>query len=216
MSAQISITDHLPTLPQGTPPELIATIGDAARRAFYQHGASAFEAPREAAIVHEAGHGIVGTAEGFRIRKITIFLRSAPGGQIWGGRCMEAAGTWTTGPDSSADDDLRRARFIIAGLAGEAITGHDKPGSSLDELALSQLIGINAGVKLGDPTLNDEAHSAYVQQLWHEQVWGAAISVLRANWGPFNQLAEYLHRNGQIHGSTLHKVLAQVNRRTTS
>ena len=62
-------------------------------------------------------------------------------GRCWGGLCSEAGGVWTSGPDSHAEDDLRRARFIIAGLAGEALTGLDKPGSSLDELALSQLIG---------------------------------------------------------------------------
>jgi hypothetical protein len=182
---------YLPTLPQGTPPELAVVIGDAASRALHEYGADAFVAPLEAAVAHEAGHGIVGAAQGFRIREIVIFSR----GQAWGGRCMETGGNWSTSPDSSADDDLRRARFIIAGLAGEAITGHDKPGSSLDELALSQLIGDNAGVKLGDPTLSDEAHSVYVQQLWHEQVWGVAINILRANRRSFRQLAEYLYQD---------------------
>jgi hypothetical protein len=215
MSTQVS-TDYLPTLPHGTPPELLAAIGDAARSALYQHGVAAFEAPRETAIAHEAGHGIVGAAQGFRIREITIFPRSAPDlGQVWGGRCMEASG-WSTGPASSADDDLRRARFIIAGLAGEAIVGLDKPGSSLDELALSQLVGINAGVKLGNPTLCDAAHAAYVQQLWHEQVWGVALAILHANRKPFIQLAEYLQRDGHVHGRKLETLLEQVERRITS
>jgi hypothetical protein len=214
MSAQISITDYLPILPQGTPPEVVAGIRDAALRAYHGHGAAAFEASIETAIAHEVGHGIVGAAEGFGIRSLAVFPRTAPGlGQVWGGRCVEAAATWTTGPDTSAEDDLRRARFIIAGLAGEAITGHDKPGSSLDELALSQFVGINAAVKLRDLTLSDEAYSAYVKQLWHEQVWGVAVSVLRANWEPFNQLAGYLHRDKYVHGRTLDKVLAQVKRR---
>ena len=201
-------------LPQGTPPELITAIEDAARRALHEHGAAAFAAPREAAIMHEVGHAIVGTHEGFAIRKITISRRSSSFGPVWGGHCMETGGAWTTGPDSSAAEDLRRAQFIIAGLAGEAITGHDKPGSSLDELALSQVIGQNAAVKLGNPTLNDEAHSAYVQQLWHEQVWGVAISILRANREPFMQLAEGLNQYERLHGDKLRKVLAQVKRIT--
>jgi hypothetical protein len=206
----------LPTLPQGTPPELIAVIEDAAWRAFHEHGAVAFAAPREAAAAHEAGHSVVAAHEGFTIRQVTIFPRSAPGfGQVWGGRCMMAGGTWSTGPDSSADDDLRRARFIIAGLAGEAVVGLDKPGSSLDELALSQFIGINAGVKLGDPTLSDEAHSAYVQRLWHEQVWGETISILSANREPFVQVAEHLIQHERIEGGKLRKVLAQVKRTTS-
>src|SRR5262245_6376357 len=162
----------LSTLPKGTPPELLIGIQDAAYRALKTHGVSAFDAPREAAIAHESSHAIVGAHEGFTIRQVTLCSRSAPGlGLLWGGRCMEAGGTWTTGPDSSADEDLRRARFIIAGLAGEAVTGWDKPGSSLDELALSQLIGVNAAIKLADPRMSDEAYAEYAQRLWHEQVW---------------------------------------------
>jgi hypothetical protein len=203
-------------LPQDTPPQLISAIADAACSAYHKHGAAAFAAPREAAIAHEVGHAIVGAAQGFRIRKLIVFPRTAPGfGEVWGGRCMEAGGTWTTGPDSSAQDDLRRARFTIGGLAGEAMCGLDKRGSSLDELALSQLVGINAGVKLGDPTLTDEAHSAYVQQLWHEQVWGVAVAILRANYHPFMQLRERLRQRECIEGPMLRKVLDQVKRRTS-
>lgn len=205
-----------PTLPLGTPPELTAAIGDAALRAFHEHGAVAFAAARAAAIAHEAGHAVVGAAQGFRIRKLTIFPRPTPDlGQVWGGRCMEADGTWNTGPDSSADDDLRRARFIVAGLAGEAIAGLDSAGSSLDELALSQLVGMNAAVKRADPMLSDEAYAAYVQQLWHEQVWDVAIAILHANYAPFMQLAEHLNQRECIKAGKLHKVLAQVNRSTS-
>ena len=124
---------------------------------------------------------------------------------------MEAGGTWTTGPDSSVEDDLRHAQFIIAGLAGEAITGLDKPGSSLDELALSQFVGTNAGVKLADPTLSDAAHAAFVQRLWHEQVWNVTLAILFANQEPFMELAEYLNQQ-ERRRRTLRKVLAQVKR----
>jgi hypothetical protein len=202
----------LASLPQGTPPELMAVIEGAALKAYYEHGAAAFAAPREAAAAHEAGHAIVGTAEGFRIREIQI--QSVPGSpELWGGKCIDTRGSWTTGPNTRADEDLRRARFIIAGLAGEAITGHDVPASSLDELALSQLVGHNAAVKLTDLTQTDEEFSAYEQELWHEQVWGEALSILRDNSEPFRQLAEYLHRHGHVDGKVLRKVLVQVRRR---
>jgi hypothetical protein len=143
-----------------------------------------------------------------------IFPRSTPGGQVWSGRCMEAGGSWTTGPHSSVDDDLRHARFIIAGFAAEAVTGLDKPGSSLDEQALSQAIGINIALKLGDPALSDDEHFAYVQRLWREQVWEVTIAILFDNQEPFMQLAEHLHRDGHVHGRKLDKVLAQVKRTT--
>jgi hypothetical protein len=202
----------LASLPRGTPPELVAAIEGAARRAFQEHGSAAFAASREAAIFHEVGHTIVGTHEGVIWKSVRIFSREAPlVGTVWGGWCA-ADERWTTDTDTSADDDLRRARIIIAGLAGEALTGMDKPGSSLDELALSQLIGINAGVKLGDPTLADAAHSAFVQKLWHEQVWRVTISILRANHGPFFQLAEHLNQYERIKGGKLRKLLAKVQR----
>jgi hypothetical protein len=133
------------------------------------------------------------------------------GSRLGAGYCIEPNG-WTSGPDTSADDDLRRARFIIAGLAGEAICGLDKPGSSLDELALSQSVGLNAAAKLADPHLSEEAYSAWAQQLWHERVWGVALAILRANQEPFQQLVQLLHRKGKAQGSGLRKVMAQVQR----
>jgi hypothetical protein len=54
----------LSILPKGTPPELIAAIEDATRKAFNSLGLSAFEMSRDAALAHEVGHTIVATAEG--------------------------------------------------------------------------------------------------------------------------------------------------------
>src|SRR5262245_42275716 len=103
-----------PVLPQGTPPQLITAIGDAALKHLERHGVAAFEASRDAAIVHEASHAIVGTHEGFKIREISIHSQADPiFGSVWGGRCLGPSG-WTSGPDTSAADDLRHARMIIA------------------------------------------------------------------------------------------------------
>lgn len=202
----------LPNLPQGAPPQLTTVIQDAVLNVLLRHGARAFEAPRHAAIAHEAGHAIVGTHEGFTIRRVTVFARSAPsvGQPLWGGLCLEAGGPWTTGPDSTADEDLRRARLVIAGLAGEAITGLDRPGSSLDELALSQLIGLNAAVKLDDPNRTDVEYPRYAERLWHERVWNTTIDILYGNLEPFRQVIGHLDRHERVKGGALRKVLAQV------
>jgi hypothetical protein len=184
--------------------DLTATIEDVARRVLDQHGASAFVAPRDAAIVHEASHAVVGAHEGIKVREVAISSRSVPPlGEVWGGYCTEAGGIWTSGPDTSVADDLRRARFTIAGLAGEAMAGLDKPGSSLDELVRSQEIGLNIAAKLADSS---------AERLWHEQVWGVAVAILRNNYEPFRQLAEHLHQHECIRGGKLRKVLAQVQR----
>src|SRR5262249_28683545 len=112
----------------------------------------------------------------------------------------------------SADDDLRRARFIIAGLAAEAITGLDKPGSSLDELVLSQEIGLNAAVKLDDERMTHVEYSAYAQRLWHEHGWGRALAILRPNHEAFERLAGELHQHEHLHGGKLRRLLAHVQR----
>jgi len=202
----------LPILPMGTPPQLSAAIADGINGVLHRHGVSAFIATRNAAIAHEAAHAIVGTHEGFTIREITIYSRSTPLGLMWSGRCKDAHGPWTTGPDSSVEDDLRYARFIIAGLAGEAMTRLDKPGSSIDELGLSQLIGMNIANKIADPALSHEEYHAYAEQLWHEQVWHQTLVILHTNSEPFLRLAQYLDRKEHVHSKMLRKLLAQVKR----
>jgi len=206
---------HTLALPQGAPPELRTCIEDAVRRTLDQHGLTAFMMPREAALVHEAGHAIVAAHEGLAIRSVRVFSHAGPGVELWGGLCTEADG-WRTGPDTTADDDLRRARVIIAGLAGEAITGKDKPGSSLDELALSQMVGLNAAVKLdADQGRSAVEYEAFAKALWHEQVWGVAVAILYANQGAFLQIVQHLHQKQRLQGSRLRQVLAQVRRVTS-
>jgi hypothetical protein len=197
------------TLLQGAPPsELIAATNDVVRDVFMRHGAAAFASNRETAIVHETGHTIVAKHEGLKVRSVKVFRQ----GTQWSGRCMHGGGAWTTGPDSSIDDDLLHARVIIAGLAGEAITGQDRPGSSLDELALSQVIGCNVAVKLDGHSRSDEDYVAFAKALWHERVWSMACRILYANREPFMQIVQALHERGSLHGAGLAKVLAQVRR----
>src|SRR5262249_33502153 len=141
---------HRFELPKGTPPELIAMIEATARDAFNQYGAAAFEMSREAALAHEAGHTIVMAHEGVTVQSVRIFSRSIPiSGTVWGGWCAVDNGEgWPVGPDTSAEHDISVARITIGGLAGEACYGLDKPASSLDELAVSQMIGMMVAKKL--------------------------------------------------------------------
>jgi hypothetical protein len=204
-----------PVLPKGTPPELLAEIEHNISSVLLRHGASAFAAPREAAAAHEAGHAIIGTHEGFKIRQISICSHTVPNiGLVWSGRCDETVATWRTGPDTSVESDLSRARFIVGGLAGEAILRLDKPGSSLDEHGLSRFVAINAAVKLTGGTVPDAEWNAYVERLWHEQVWSVAFNIIRKNHEPFSQLATLLHQHERVKGGKLHEVLAQVRRIT--
>jgi hypothetical protein len=198
-------------LPHGSPPELIEAIEQAAHKVLDLEGLSAFEMPRPAAVSHEAGHCIVAAHEGITPRRITVFAQTVCGIEAWGGN-METRETFTTTPDTNVEDDLRWARCVIAGLAGEVITRLDKPGSSLDEVALSQLIAANAATKTYDHSQGDAAYSAYAQNLWHERVWGVALTILIANRDAFWRLGKLLHREGCVKGGKLRKILADVRR----
>jgi hypothetical protein len=177
---------------------------------------------KEAAAFHEAGHAIVGTHEGSRIRSVKIESRSTPGmGMQWGGFCLNAEG-WTSGPDTTAESDLSRARYLIAGLVAETLTKTDRPGSSIEERGLATILVNNATVKLrGEtpfPTLAEaDAHGcsaerqAYFTRLGDE-VWNVVAAILRENWNLFNQLARELHARHKVKGGRLQKILGKVKK----
>jgi hypothetical protein len=202
------------TFPEGCPLELKDIVENATRNVFQRHGAPAFQALREAAIAHEVGHAIVGTHEGLTVKSVRVFFRKMPLlGNVWGGWYAEKDSKgWTTGPDTSAESDLSRARIIIAGLAGEAITKLDKPGSSLDELALSQLVGSNAAFKLHDPTLSNAEYSAYAKELWNEQVWRKTLTILSINAIRATRRASSPDREGQRQQVARHTHPSQKDR----
>jgi hypothetical protein len=185
------------------PPEFFTSIENATRKVFAQHGASAFTAPKNAAVAHECGHAVVGTHQGLTITSVSVFQR----GSLWGGWCACDKSVWRTGPDTSAENDLAAARMVIAGLAGKAICGLDRPGSSLDETVLSQIVGLNAALKLAGHAIDAE-DEAFAEQLWHEQVWGEAVTILRDNREPFQRLAEMLMKDENVRGGKLRRVLA--------
>jgi hypothetical protein len=135
---------------------------------------------------------------------------------------MNADG-WTSGPDTTAESDLSRARYLIAGLVAEVLTKKDKPGSSLDERGLVNMLVNNATIKLLGETpfetlAEADAHGcsaerlAYFTKLGDEQVWDAAVAILRNNWDLFQQLAQELYRRHRIKGSALQKILSKVKR----
>jgi len=203
----------LSNLPRGTPPELATAIEDAVNDAFGRHGPPAFMQTREAAIAHECGHGIVGWHEGLIIESLRIFSRPSPLGNLWGGWCAEKDDKeWRSDLDTTVESDLSRARMIVAGVAGETVCRLDTPGSSLDEVALSQFISLNATAKLADPELSQDEYDAYAKQLWHEKVWSVAINILCANHELFMQLAERLDRKEKINGGKLRDMLAKIRR----
>jgi hypothetical protein len=198
-------------LPQGMPPQTSVCIENAVRDVLTKHGSSAFHMSREAALAHEAGHVIVGAHEGVFFRSVTISSRVVPVfGTAWGGWCASDAG-WTTGPDTTAESDLSRARIVIAGFVAEALTGWDKPGSSIEERAVTSVLVNNAANKLGKH-LSPAEFEPYALRLGDEQVWNVTVAILRHNHEPFLHLIEQLHQHGKVKGRALRDIITKVKR----
>jgi len=87
--------------------EVERTLAINAMEIFQKEGASAFEMPREAAAIHEAGHCIIGKLNGFKIKKVSIFEKTLPAAEaafrgydkVWYGRTEESPQRrWEVGP----------------------------------------------------------------------------------------------------------------------
>jgi hypothetical protein len=219
---------NLPQLPQpDVSARLLDGIEDTARGILAKHGIAAFEMTKKAAAFHEAGHAIVGTHEGMRIKSVSIESRSMPGvaGMQWTGFCLNADG-WTSGPHTTAQADLSRARYVLAGYVAEAATNTDMPGSSIEERGLATMLVNNATVKMlgetpfatlaeaiaAQPPGVSEERQAYLTKLGDEQVWDRVAAALRTNWDLFHELAQELYRRHKVKGGRLQKILGKVKK----
>jgi hypothetical protein len=175
-----------------------------ARDAYAAQGMRAFEAPRSAALVHEAGHAVQHAAEGDEVTSLKIFRRSyADGmGAAWGGVTFGGE-SWCADLSSDPRADLKQARILIAGVEAERLfegKQQFRHGSSLDEVtAFHALIG-GAARKLGcDFMALARQEAARVEATLRRHA-----SVVRA-------IAARLDRHGAIKGERLARLLAPVN-----
>jgi hypothetical protein len=87
------------------------------------------------------------------------------------------------------------------------VTSTHKPGSSIEEVALSQLIGANAGAKLTDHNMSHAEYVTYQERLWNERVWRVAGIILIDNREPFLKIVEHLHQHEIIKAASCAKSL---------
>ena len=123
-----------------------------------KHGPRAFELPKRAAAIHEAGHVVINSVLGTRTTSVLIDHMQVGEQCGWIGFTDVSGGAFVYTPDKPAtfDELLARSRTIYAGIAAEALfAGEDRrEGSSLDEVLLSQLFGRYAADLIGeDPEL---------------------------------------------------------------
>lgn len=156
---------------------------------------------KSCAAAHEAGHAVVIAAEGGHVRRIRIRRSrqaAARGLEGWIGETTEPTG-WQLAPDMGADAYIRRARIMLAGLAGEIEGGHAVPGSSADEvIAAGELTKAAAEIAGGHPeTIQGEALDD-------------ALATIRSNADIHRRLSRRLEQARRIEGPILRRVLAGV------
>jgi hypothetical protein len=189
------------------PPEsnvaLQQCISEAAKRILANEGLDAFAMPKSAALAHETGHAIVGAHEGLTILKVKVFER---GTGIWCGAVDETS-SWSINDATPTETALARARYLIGGIAGEAVLDPDnfRKGSSLDEIVLSQVL--IAGIW-------QERHEEfpgveYPNEIW-QQCWRQTCCIVKLNEDVGRDLIRKLERSGRLYGKPLAASLRRV------
>ncbi len=187
-----------------TATEAVNTEGDAiflAREAYSLQGARAFLATKACAAKHEAGHAVVGAAQGRNISRIRIWhARGFNGVKTWTGFC-EHGYVFSTDPDTPVEEDIAGARDLIAGLVAEMMfDGSDfRYGSSIDERVVFHGVVHNIKVK------TDGDHAKIGMRLSRE-----VRAILDANRGVVECIVPELMRRRTLHGATLKEMLHGV------
>jgi hypothetical protein len=169
-----------------------------------RHGPRAFEMPKRAAAIHEAGHAVVMSILGVRVTSVMIEPMARGGKLYWGGNTEAPELAFADTPTSPIGFAtlLSRSRIVYAGLAAEGLfAGNDRrEGSSLDEIVLSQmlaehgarLVGVDAG------------------RLWQDEVATWCNITLHRNCEVHAEIATALMNRGRLKGKVLRELCAKA------
>jgi hypothetical protein len=200
------IANILDIFPEPDRSELTARLIRYGEKLLSDEGPRAFDMPRSAALAHEAGHAIVFAHDGIEVECVAIWHGTHPmtGIPAWCGGTFERKRRWKLGPQSPLDDVLKRAGFMIAGEAGEAVLDPDgyRRGSSLDEV-----VGSQALVAAYAPPAAAEARGG--ETLWRK-VRARSAAIIYYNKAVARDLIERLDRTQTVRGRALKEILARV------
>jgi hypothetical protein len=167
-----------------------------------RHGPEAFETPKEATAIHEAGHVVINSVLGLETTEVYIEQvdkvrwigwTHAPG--------LELAATLEN--RASPDRLIMQSRAALAGIMAEGMFASPedrREGSSLDEIIASQLIASEAAERSG---IN---HNDGMKMFWHERVWRWCGNQLRHNWEVHAEITEALMVRERIEGEALREL----------
>jgi hypothetical protein len=170
----------------------------------HKHGLRAFEMPKRAAAIHEAGHVVVNAVLGVRTTSALIDHIHRNGTLFWIGHTDAPDLAFVDTPLAPAGFDklLMRARTTYAGIAAELLfAGPDRrEGSSLDEIMMSQIFAEMAASLVG----------ATPEALWQNDVWSWCMAQLHHNRNAHAEIAAALLERKRLKGKALRDLCRKV------
>ncbi|MGA2289054.1 hypothetical protein [Bradyrhizobium sp.] len=175
------------------------------RQILAEHGPSAFEMPKRAAAVHEAGHIVIDSVLGIETTNVFIEARAIKGKLAWGGYSEAPDLEFFDTPDCPASFEtlLNRSRSLFAGLTAEDLfAGEDRrEGSSVDEIFASQLVCEIACSRRPDSD---------AESIWQNDVVAWCARQLQHNGTVHGEIADALMDNRRIRGKRLRDLCVKV------
>lgn len=174
-----------------------------------KHGMRAFEMPKRAAAIHEAGHVVINSAVGVRTTSVLIDHLHRNSELFWIGNTEAPGLAFVDTPAAPAGFDklLMKSRTTCAGIAAEMLfAGPDRrEGSSLDEIIMSQIFAEMAASLIG---VEPEA-------LWQNDVWSWCMVQLHHNRNAHAGIADALMERKRLKGKALRDLCANVQQLST-
>lgn len=169
-----------------------------------KHGLRAFEMPKRAAAIHEAGHVVINCVVGVRTTSVLIDHIHRNGELFWIGHTDAPDLAFVDAPTAPAGFDklLMKARTTYAGIAAEELfAGPDRrEGSSLDEIIMSQIFAERAASLIG----------AEPEALWQNDVWAWCMAELHHNRKAHAEIAAALMERKRLKGKALRDLCRKV------
>ncbi|MBR0880982.1 hypothetical protein JQ608_28190 [Bradyrhizobium liaoningense] len=180
-------------------------MGEVAYGIMRKYGPRAFEMPKRAAAIHEAGHVVINATLGIRNTLSLIDQKRGGDGQpLWFGFTDVAGDELVDTPDcpASFEDILTRARAVYAGIAAEDLLAGDdrREASSLDEVMMSQILAERAA------DLNDRD----AEPLWQKEVVMWCQRQIAANQEAHQQIVAALLARKRLKGKQLRELCSKV------
>jgi hypothetical protein len=169
-----------------------------------KHGLRAFEMPKRAAAIHEAGHVVINSVLGVRTTNVLIDPITRGGKLFWIGYTDAPKLAFVDSPASPVgfDDILARSRITYAGIAAELLFASEdrREASSLDEILMSQILAEHAASLAG----------LRAPRLWRDEVAAWCTNQLCRNAKAHAGIAAALMERKRLKGKALRDLCQKI------